>query len=330
VFSLKTRHFIYPRKAISVIFSSFSYTVYCRESIYYGEIVERRYGGSNATRLTGIVQEICPDFISSFRQTLRSTLQKVKTGEHAWGGRESQPLGIRHFEYLSFDKEGLEDYHNEIKRKREEKEKKNAVFVIGGSSASPADRERDEKANKEAKAIMFQELKDSLYSDSESILTVFALFSDRSQFAGGEIQYSLGDDHHHPNNNQKEEEEDYDEDEDEGGDGNSDSQKNKKTLVSSQRKNSLREHKGNFEKPLVDTIILEKGNMLILNGEYDFALDKIIAGKRKGLLIELWKYKDSPISSRLLTGEEGVALGLAPEEEKEDSGEGGEKRNGEL
>jgi hypothetical protein len=260
------------------------------------------------------------------------SLKKVATGEHAWGGREKQPLGIRHFEYLSFDKEGLEDYHNEIKRKREEKEKKNAVFVIGGSSTSPADREREEKANKEAKAIMFQELKDSLYSDSESILTVFALFSDRSQFAGGEIQYSLGDDHHHQGNNQKglveeEEEEDYDEDEDEGV-GSSDSQKNKKSLAS-HRKNSLHEHKGNFEKPLVDTIILEKGNMLILNGEYDFALDKIIAGKRKGLLIELWKYKDSPISSRLLTGEEGVALGLAPKEKEEEDNNKG-KRNGDL
>jgi hypothetical protein len=253
------------------------------------EGIERRYGGSNVTRLTGIAQEVVPEVVQTIRQEVQKYLKKI--------GWETKKLGIRTFEFLDFDKGGMEEHLESIREEKAKKERESAIFVIGGGSDPAAEEAKrlEKEAMEKKKHLQMLALKNTLYSHTETVYTVYCQFSDRSQFLGGELQFSaLGP---------------------AGGDGDGEEYDDDEEEKVVQAKHAEYENR-NFPKPIVDSIATEKGNLLLLNRNFAFALDRILAGRRKGLLLELWAFRDSPVSSSLVSAEEGRALGLMEEEQE--------------
>lgn len=240
--------------------------------------MRNRYGGSNSTRLTGIVQEIFPNIISSLYQGLQFGFKKLEF-------HKGQAFGIRSWEYLEFSKEGLAQYLEELKALRLEKEKNKAVFVIRGNDEVGAVKANEEKDTQKEKKKLGEELKALLQGHSSNLYHVICLFSDRSQFVGGEVFIDIEE------KASGEGAEEYDDEE------------ATPALSNVAMKN--------YDDPVVERVALEKGSALILDGARKFAVERTIIGQRFGLLIELWPFKDAPITSQVLSVEEGGALGLA-------------------
>jgi hypothetical protein len=239
-----------------------------------GAELKGRYGGSNVTRLNGLFSVLLPDVYQNLMDSIRRALESTE-----WG--ENDGFGVRSVEYLSFEKSGLQDHLLELQKKQEAKKREKSVFVIGPvSSNSESAAETEEEYYHLHEHLLSKT--EHQYARSFSLFKIFALFSNREEFYGGDIVID---------------EESFD----------------LKDVAVQEYEDDDQSHttRFNFIKRKVDTVTLEKSNIVIVNGKFNHGLEIVKFGQREGMLIELWKFRDSPITPRLLSFEEGLALGSA-------------------
>jgi hypothetical protein len=196
---------------------------------------------------------------------------------------ENEGYGVRSVEYLSFEKDGLKDHLLQLRKKQETVKREKSVFVIGAVSS---DSDTEGAGEKEEELYHLHEHllpeEEHQLSSNFSLFKIFALFSDRNDFYGGDIV--IDEESFSLNDGILEEYEDED---------------------------SHHVVYPNFIKRKVDTITLEKSNIVIVNGQFNHGLETVKFGIREGMLIELWKFRDCALPPRILSFEEGLALGPA-------------------
>jgi hypothetical protein len=246
-----------------------------------------RYGGSNVTVLTEVFQSVLPHIYAEIVKSFLALLRRVEWKE------ERKSFGVRSVKFLSFEKEGLEEYRRDLQKKYLINKRRNSAFVIGSEDSSedieipePPDIERMEHD---------ESLRNYLYHPKGTLYTLICLFNDRSKFIGGEVVIDT-----ESGTSLQIDQPEYDDEEEEDEDN--------LFLPKNRKAKKLR--------PVIEKMSMERSSLLVIHGNFHHGIEEVKVGKRRGLVIELWKYNDAPASPVDYSIQQGEALGIISAEQE--------------
>ena len=212
---------------------------------------------------------------------LSDALKKASWEEHR------HRFGIRNVYHLSASRDGLDQHIESIRKKHKEIEAKKNMFVV-----TPVDPEKESKQRKKLE----QEL-DRLHafvSDRPgTTYTIVLQLTEEKVAHGGHIAVKILD-HKHP-------------DEDE------------QFALSFEEATEHDVPDKSVAKALfrqVEDMRLEKGSAFVIPSTNSFGFEPVHYGSKSLLVVEFWQYRDSKISSNLVSLEEGEKLGFIEDHTK--------------
>lgn len=233
------------------------------------------FGGSNVTILTGILQHVLPDL-------RRSLLQAASEALVAADWTDTRSYGIRHAYHLSFDGTSLVEY----KAAMESIKVPPSFVVLSPQQKTAYDAETHQKFLTQRAQEHARHSK-HIRSIPGSVYSLVVLLSDRNEFVGGHVLVE------HPKTDTYTPNEDYDDE-------------------PMPVKSSHTEHLGMVPGQGIESLTPERGSVLLLPS-LSQGVDEIFAGSRRALVVELWEYKDSPMSKDRAAVDVGKRLGLMDE-----------------
>jgi hypothetical protein len=214
--------------------------------------------------------------------------------------------------------------HREAMQQQREQQVEQERFIVhppGGKEKQERDlkvQREERKRAEEQKLRRFVTQQRSRAADGSAYTLVLPL-TDRNEFIGGsmlvehELDSSLASSKQRPR--QQDLEEDGDEDEEDGDVGEDIEEGRRRALLSERFAGMLGVLQG------IESLTPEKGSLLLLPGSKRYGIEALQFGKRKMLVLELWVYRDAPISNVRPSWELGRELGEMPsaaEESKEE------------
>lgn len=285
------------------------------------------YGGANVTYLTGLFHEVLPDVHARIVDAASNAMIKYsnlskKVKKASYWDLSLSNLGIRSVEYTSFEhkqsKMTLAERKKWRERAREDFRNGKVTVTLGGDSIVDESEltEDGEVMEEDAEIIPYkydpqadEHLGNYLHYDKKGRYSFHINLSDRAHFHGGDVMIRKtltappqeeGGNYHPEFHSVHESREDVSDeyDDEESMDIGEIVGVEKLSLPEKKPFKTKKEAPGpkyHVMDSEIGRYTPERGSVIVLRDDFENGMQPLINGRRHGLIIEFWRYKDSPV-----------------------------------